>query len=88
MFKRWFNRITPFVIIAVVTSLFVLFQIIFGYATLDAWKYPILWKLLLFLLATIIIDVLLKYTIKKKNYWIWIIESFLCLVLVYYWIVS
>jgi hypothetical protein len=87
MIKKWFLRTTPFVILAVITAMLFVFQMVFAKTAFNDWKYNILIKLFLFLVFVVAVDVLLKWALKK-NSWLWAIELFLCLALVYGWIIS
>jgi len=86
--KKWFNRTSPFVILSVIIIIVMLYELIFAGFGREEWRYPFLSRLLIFLIGIVVSDLVLKTLISSRNYWIWIIETFLCLALLYFWIVS
>jgi hypothetical protein len=50
-------------------------------------RYPLLLKLLFFIIIIVITDFILKHLISR-NYLLWIIEILMSLSLLYYWIVT
>lgn len=88
MFKKWLTRTTPFVVIALFSAIVLLYQFITQGGGPDGWRYPFLLRLLFFILFIIAVDLILKYAIATKTFWIWVVEIFLCLGLLYYWIVT
>lgn len=88
MIKKWFNRVTPFVMLSVVLLLLILYFLIIERRVSEGFGYWSVLRIIIFLATVIVIDLALKYLISRKNYLIWIIEMFLCLGLLYYWIVS
>jgi hypothetical protein len=87
MFKKWFGRLSPFVILSVFTVFIILYQLIFAPAGVTEWRDQLLFRLLGFLVLIVVIDVSLKHFIKKTLF-IWLAEIFVSLAFVYYWIVS
>ena len=87
MIRKWIVRTTPFVILSLICTVVLLYELIIERDGPAEWRDSLLFKLLFFLVAIILTDVVLKYFIKTRNYWIWIIEAFLCLGFIYYWIV-
>lgn len=87
MFKKWFARTSPFVILSVVTAFILLYQVVFESGGPDEWRHPLLLRLLFFLILIIIADLILKHFIQR-NYWLWIAELFISLGFIYYWIVT
>jgi hypothetical protein len=87
MLKKWFTRTTPFVVIAVISAIVILVELIIERGGPEGIRLPLLLKLFFFLVTISAIDVLLKFYFKK-NYNIWIIEIIMCLGLFYYWIVT
>jgi hypothetical protein len=86
MLKKWLERISPFVILSVITGLLLTSQLLFVSGP-GEWKTQSSLKIAGLLLLLIGLDVVLK-VILKRNLWLWILELFLCLVLFYYWIVT
>jgi hypothetical protein len=82
-----FARPSPFVILSIVAAFLFLYQLIFESGGPDEWRHPLLLRLLLFVFLLVVADLVLKHFIQK-HYWLWLIELFLCLVLIYYWIVT
>ena len=87
MLKRRLFKTTPFLILYVLGLLGIIYQLITEFGRVDSWGYMAIFAVLPFIIAMIIIDVLLKAFIKQSMKWVWIIEAFLSLVLIYYWIV-
>ena len=86
MVKKWFSRTTPFVIIAVITTVIVVFAL-FTNSAAKYWQFPLLLKAIVFVAAIVVFDVFLKFYFTK-TYPIWIIEMVGCLGLFYYWLVT
>lgn len=87
MFKKWFTRTSPFLILSVPCAFLILFHLVFGNDGQFEWKRQFIFRLFYALLFLVVLDVLLK-NLLNKNYWLWITEIVLCLGFVYYWIVS
>ncbi len=88
MIKRWFSRTTPFVILSVIIIIVLLVNLIVERGGTDAWQYLVIYSLLPSLIIMLIIDLLLKWAIKKATKWIWIIEVILMSGFAYWWIIT
>lgn len=88
MIKKWFTRTTPFVIISVITSFIILYSLLVEKGGTEGFRLSLVLRLFFFLLAIILLDIVLKFYISKKTFLIWILETLLCLALVYYWIIT
>jgi hypothetical protein len=87
MLKQRLFKTTPFLLLYVFGLFGIVYQLIVEFAGPQSWGHMAVFAVLPFIVAMIIIDLLLKTFIKQSMKWIWIIESFLSLALVYYWIV-
>lgn len=84
---KGFFRTSPFLILSFCTAFILLYQLIFERGGPDEWRHPLLLTLLFFLILIVVSDLVLKHFIKK-NSWLWVIELFMCLGFIYYWIVT
>ena len=87
MIKKWITRTTPFVILAVITVVIMLAELIIERGGPEGFRSRLLMRLFIFLVVIIAVDVLLKIYFRK-TYSIWIIETIMCLGLFYYWLVT
>lgn len=85
MFKKWLGRLSPFVVLSVVTALLFFAQLILAKGA--EWKFAVSLKLFTFLLVLLVLDFVFKLAFTK-DYVLWVVELFLCLALLYYWVIS
>jgi hypothetical protein len=88
MIKRWYSSPTPFVILSVIVIIILLYGLIAEREGTEGWRYLAIHTLLPALILMIVIDLLLKWTIRKATKWIWLIEAILILGFVYWWVVT
>jgi hypothetical protein len=88
MFKKRFKRKTPFLLIAAMGAIVLLYEVIIERGGPDGWRYPLLLKFFGYWISVLLMDVLLKHWIKNKTYLIWLVECFLLLVIFYLWIIA
>jgi hypothetical protein len=87
MLKQRLLRTSPFLIFYVLGLLWIIYELIFGRVGADGWGDLAIYSVLPFIILFIVVDVVLKLSIKKSVVWLWVIEAFLSLALIYYWIV-
>lgn len=85
--NKWYNRITPFTIVCAVSVLGMLYFLLAERNSPAEVRYTYLVLLLPLVLGLVIVDVLLRYVVKKQL-WLWITEIILLLAVVYFWIIS
>lgn len=86
MIKKSLKSITPFVVIIllVIIGMGIFFKKNSDNPLNDFWFE----KTIVFVIAAVAIDSVLRYLFKTKKYFIWIIEALLLLAAVYAWIVA
>ncbi len=87
MFKKWLVRTSPFVILSLFAAAVLLYELVLEPGVPEGLRYPLLLKLLFFIIIIVITDFILKHLISR-NYLLWIIEILMSLSLLYYWIVT
>jgi len=87
MLKKRLFITTPFLIISILSLLWILYELIIERGGFEGWGLLTIYSILPFLIGIIIVDLVLKLLLKTAVKWMWLIEGFLLLGLVYYWIV-
>ena len=87
MLKKRLLRTTPFFIFYLLGMLWIMYELIFERGGAEGWAELAIYSILPLIVLLIIVDVVLKLLIKTSLVWIWVLEAFLSLGLVYYWIV-
>jgi hypothetical protein len=88
MFKKWYSRTTPFVLLALSGAIVLLYEVIVERGGPEGWRYPLLTKLFGYLVVIVLIDIALKIFIRMRTYVIWLIELLLLLIAFYGWVIS
>jgi hypothetical protein len=86
--KKFFTRITPFLLLATGAFMSMLYLSFTQPSTTQQASWMIAAMFLPVIVVMIVVDVILRKAFPLKTYWIWIIEIVLLLVAVYAWIVK
>ena len=85
---KQFLRISPLLIIASITFLLLLCELVFKTNLDNGFRYPLMKRQLIFFLQIAVGDVLLKLLFQRKKTAFWSLQILGCLLLFYYWIVT
>jgi hypothetical protein len=86
MLKQRLFKTTPFFIFYILGLLTIFYQFILQLVNTERWGYLAIFSIMPVVAGMIVVDVVLKGIVRKVK-WIWLIEGFLCLGLIYLWII-
>ncbi len=85
---KQFLRPSPLLIIATITLLLVLFELLVKTNIDNDFRYPLMKRQLIFFVEIAAVDILLKAFLQKRKVVFWGLQILVCLLLFYYWIVT